>query len=240
MNVREFSLSNIKSILRNLSYLNPFLLFNYIFVDVILFSSGYNLPWPFYLRSIFLSKKSLFISQVASHSLCKSSVDYPLHGPVKLLVVGRLVSLKCIHLIVEAFDHYCSSKSKILSSPSLTLTIVGQGQLFSSLRILLSKSSRELVTFLPSVQHDQIYDLYKNHHYMLNFSVESAGLVVAEALSTGLPIISRQHTHIGQTLMDNGLSLIINDSAQNKRNLLKIQLYFFLDSHYLGVKTTEI
>ena len=77
VNIREFSLSTIKSILRNLSYFNPFLLLNYIFVDVILFSSGYNLPWPFYLRSIFLSKKSLFISQI-DHSLCKSSVDYPL------------------------------------------------------------------------------------------------------------------------------------------------------------------
>jgi glycosyltransferase involved in cell wall biosynthesis len=103
--------------------------------------------------------------------------------PLKLITVSRLLERKGIHHLLEAI-------AKPTPLP-VTLTIVGTGSYEDKLR----KTCTELglddrVKFTGFIRRDELPELYRQHDvFTLPSQTESFGLVFAEAMSCGLPIL---------------------------------------------------
>jgi glycosyltransferase involved in cell wall biosynthesis len=107
-------------------------------------------------------------------------VDNP-DGGHSFLYVGQLISRKRVHAIVEAFSE--------VGRPEDKLTIVGAGELECELR----ESSRSLgdrIAILPTVDNGAMPAVMAEHHTLvLASSTEVWGLVVNEALATGMHVV---------------------------------------------------
>lgn len=105
------------------------------------------------------------------------------NGPLKLITVSRLLERKGIHHLLEAI-----AKPEPLP---VTLTIVGTGSYEDELKRLCTELNLDdRVTFTGFVRRDELPELYRQYDvFALPSQTESFGLVFAEAMSCGLPII---------------------------------------------------
>lgn len=121
----------------------------------------------------------------------------------QLLFVGRirvekgiLVILKALHLLMHDLnDTAMLSVTKHLNVPPLHLHIFGDGDAtyISELKTFLhEKGLEKLVTFHGKVPQDELIQYYDRSQIMLVPSLwqEPFGLVVAEAMARGLPVIA--------------------------------------------------
>lgn len=111
-----------------------------------------------------------------------TNIFYPERTPEKhesyFLAVGRLLHYKRFDLIIEAFQE--------LSWP---LLIVGNGPEESSLKQLAAKNPRiKFLSFVNS-QHE-LRKIYSNARALIFPQVEDFGLVAAEAIACGTPVIA--------------------------------------------------
>ncbi|MDE6536017.1 MAG: glycosyltransferase family 4 protein [Muribaculaceae bacterium] len=102
---------------------------------------------------------------------------------VKLVCVGRMdVAVKGQDLLIKALKEF----------PEMTLTLIGDGADLSAMKDLsveLGVDSR--VEFLGALQRSEIYSRLADFDaFVLPSRQEGFGLVVAEAMAAGLPIIS--------------------------------------------------
>ena len=105
------------------------------------------------------------------------------NGPLKLITVSRLLERKGIHHLLEA-----------IAKPSplpVTLTIVGTGSYEEELRRICAELDlNDRVNFTGFIRRDELPELYRQYDvFALPSQTESFGLVFAEAMSCGLPII---------------------------------------------------
>jgi glycosyltransferase involved in cell wall biosynthesis len=107
-------------------------------------------------------------------------------GPPKLLCVARLLYWKGVHIAIRAF-------AQVLSQcPEARFTIVGRGPEEHRLRAEAARydvaGRIDFISWLP--QQQQLFDLYESHNLFVFPSMhDSAGLVVLEAMSRGLPVV---------------------------------------------------
>lgn len=104
-------------------------------------------------------------------------------GPTKLITVSRLLERKGIHHLLEAI-------AKPTPLP-VTLTIAGTGSYEETLRSKCKELNlSHCVKFTGFIRRDQLPELYRQHDiFALPSQTESFGLVFAEAMSSGLPIL---------------------------------------------------
>ena len=105
------------------------------------------------------------------------------NGPLKLITVSRLLERKGIHHLLEA-----------IAKPSplpVTLTIVGTGSYEEELRRICAELDlNDRVNFTGFIRRDELPELYRRYDvFALPSQTESFGLVFAEAMSCGLPIM---------------------------------------------------
>ncbi|WP_347442010.1 glycosyltransferase family 4 protein [Rubritalea sp.] len=129
--------------------------------------------------------------------LCDEKIPTVENG-LNFLFVGRLVVLKGIHLLLEAF-----SQANMINA---RLTIAGDGPELKHLKMLASKlgvSAR--VDFIGHVDKKAIHEIYSNHHVLVAPSLyESGGYMVLEAFSHKRPAI---------VLDVGGLALSVNEQC---------------------------
>tara|TARA_B100000945_G_C20406771_1_gene610452 strand:- start:989 stop:2056 length:1068 start_codon:yes stop_codon:yes gene_type:complete len=102
------------------------------------------------------------------------------------LFVGRLIPSKNVDALCEQFIHYFSEKD-------VRLIVVGDGESRSDLQ---KKYSHPRIQFKGSVFGEDLVKLYHNSSVFLFPSLFDAwGLVINEALSSGLPVIT--HKSVG-------------------------------------------
>ena len=109
--------------------------------------------------------------------------EYKHDGPLRLITVSRLLERKGIHHLLAA-----------IANPSplpVTLNIVGTGSYEDELRKACTEYGLDdRVTFTGFVRRDKLPELYRQHDvFALPSQTESFGLVFAEAMACGLPII---------------------------------------------------
>lgn len=106
-----------------------------------------------------------------------------------VLSVGRFVPLKGFDITVRAFaQFYRDAPSDI--KPMLKLILVGKGPHELYIRNLLSENGIEQVTtIIPWMPQRELADIYQRSSVFLFPSHEGAGMVVAEAMSNGLPVL---------------------------------------------------
>lgn len=120
----------------------------------------------------------------------------------RFLYVGRLVPVKNLEMLVEAFRYF----------PDLELTIVGEGVLEDSLKRMAGKNVR----FTGYVNNRDLPQCYASHDVFVLPSVSEVwGLVVEEALNNGLPVIVSDRVGCHEDLVgsDHGLVFKADDAS---------------------------
>ncbi len=115
--------------------------------------------------------------------------DAPVHEQFHVLAVGRFVPLKGFDVAIKSFAkfyHGLEDEDK----KKTRLTLIGKGSLKSLLeKTAVSENVKEAVEFTDWTSRKALESYYRRSSVFLFPSHEGAGMVVAEALSYGLPVI---------------------------------------------------
>lgn len=118
----------------------------------------------------------------------------------RLISVGRLVPLKGFDLSISAFAKFIESISEEEKN-ECELVIVGSGPEKQFLQNLAKeKNINEYVKFNDWIERDQLLEMYNHVSVLLFPSHEGAGMVVAEALSFGLPVVCLDNCGPGELI----------------------------------------
>lgn len=125
--------------------------------------------------------------------------------PVRLLFVGALVLEKGVITLLDTANILCERRIPF------TLRVVGAGQdrgfVTDKLRAI---KPREKIIFHGSIPHEAVIGYYKDADIFLYPSrEESFGLVVAEAMATGLPVISSKAGAIPEVVEDGKTGILV-------------------------------
>jgi glycosyltransferase involved in cell wall biosynthesis len=105
----------------------------------------------------------------------------------RLLFVGRLATQKNIPLMLEAIAFYVKRHGS-----HLKLSIVGDGEMRSAVQSQIDRLAlRDIVTLRGALHGEALQSAYEDSDLLLLTSTnESFGLVLIEAMTKGLPIVS--------------------------------------------------
>jgi len=106
------------------------------------------------------------------------------HGPVKLLWVGRLVYTKALDLLLKSLSIDKNMNNQI------ELRIIGDGPLRSRYEDLVKELQIVNVIWMGNILHDEVFSLMQNSDILIHSSIkEATSAVILEALTFGLPVI---------------------------------------------------
>lgn len=135
-----------------------------------------------------------------------------LHSPIRLLSVGRLCKHKNFPILIQSF------KSLIEKNRwDVELHIVGEGEEKNRIFDLIKKEKLENKIILHGVLWGKnLYDIYSNSDIFLLASVyESFGLVLIEAMASGLPIVVSNIISVKNIVKNNITGLLVKPSPKN-------------------------
>lgn len=101
-----------------------------------------------------------------------------------VIAVGRLVPQKNFSSLIEAWAHVAEKH------PDWTLEIWGEGYLRIELENLIAKLNLKKHVFLKGYSYDIQIQMQKASIFVLSSIFEGFGLVIIEAMSCGLPVVS--------------------------------------------------
>ena len=106
----------------------------------------------------------------------------PPTGPLKLLFVGSIISLKGVELAILGLQ---------AARSDATLTFVGDGKYLDAAKALVRKLNlTDRVHFLGRKPREEVLKIYSSYHVFLFPSLHDSGaFVVIEAMAQGLPVI---------------------------------------------------
>jgi glycosyltransferase involved in cell wall biosynthesis len=143
-------------------------------------------------------------------------------SPVRLITVARLLKRKGIHNILEA----CAIPSRL----PVQLQIIGTGPFEARLREMVDELNlSDCVQFLGFVPNEELPAYYRNADiFVLPSAIESFGLVFAEAMSCGLPIVATRVGGIPETVRDgiDGLLCAPDDPMALRENIVRLMSDF--------------
>lgn len=125
-------------------------------------------------------------------------LDRPDDQPFTVISAGRLVALKGFDLTVRSFASFIN---KLPESQRTTcnLLIVGSGPALPLLQKLVQEEKiSDHVKFISWIERDELLKLFRDASVFLFPSHEGAGMVVAEALSFGVPVVCLDNEGPGQ------------------------------------------
>jgi len=144
-----------------------------------------------------LKAKVVFLSNGLALDAFSSKEKY--NKKAKLLHVGRLSFEKNVDVIIKSVA--------ILKKefPDIRLDIVGDGPALKSLKLMIQKLELEKnIRFLGRKEHIKLNKIYKEHDIFITAStVETQGVVILEAMASGLPIIGVKKLAIPDLVKNN-------------------------------------
>ena len=142
-------------------------------------------------------------------------IENPFHDQFTIISAGRFVPLKGFDLAIEAFS-IMVRELPYEDKQKCRLVLVGSGPEEHLLRRMVKDKGLELqVKFLSWVERDGLMQLMKNASVFLFPSHEGAGMVVAEAMSFGLPVICLDNEGPGE-FIDNSCGIKIKKTSYHK------------------------
>jgi glycosyltransferase involved in cell wall biosynthesis len=132
--------------------------------------------------------------------------------PLRILYVGRLELLKGVQYLLEAFTK--------IPRKDVTLDLVGP--VLPEFRNVLAKFRDDRINVRGAVEHSQLPDIYANSDVFVFPSVNDGfGLVVLEAMASGLPVIASTNSCAYDVISENenGFVIPIRDSNAIKERL---------------------
>ncbi|MBJ10079.1 MAG: hypothetical protein CMP66_01290 [Flavobacteriales bacterium] len=134
------------------------------------------------------------------------------------LFVGRFIELKNINLILQSFLK--------LPQEKMQFNLVGEGELFDELSARYNKPN---ILFLGKQYGDDLVNAYKNADCLILASKSDQwGLVVNEAMASGLPVISSKFVGANYDLIENKETGLIFD-PEKEDDLTKKMLEMYQD-----------
>ena len=138
------------------------------------------------------------------------------------LIVSRLIKTKNIEPVIKFFDNHFKNKDAILK-------IVGDGPLFKE---FLNKYNNKNIKFYGKLTNKNLVNQYHSSDVFLMPSYkESWGLVINEAMCSGLPIITRKEVGSNYDLIknnENGFVVNTNEDFFKKMIILLKVINFVL------------
>ena len=119
------------------------------------------------------------------------------------LFVGRLVGIKGLQTIIDAFSRYADAD----------LLVAGTGEQEAGLR--QQAAGVPSVRFLGAQSAETLRALYRDAIALIMPSIcdEVFGLVLIEAMAQGTPVIARQLAGMAEVVRDSGAGLLFDDQA---------------------------
>lgn len=120
-----------------------------------------------------------------------------------ILTVGRQIPKKNFLLLLNAYQNYTSK-----SVTPKELVLVGNGPEHELLVDFVEKNRLNTVKFLPFKSQDELKNLFQKAYYFVLPSRhgETWGLVVNEAMATGLPVVVSNQVGCASTLVKEGVN----------------------------------
>ena len=119
-------------------------------------------------------------------------MNFELDRKLKVLFIGGLSQRKGLSYLFEAVE---GMQNKV------SLTVVGH-KIVSNCSVL--NQALEQHTWIPSLDHEQVLDCMREHDVLIFPSLfEGFGLVITEAMSQGVPVITTNRT-AGPDLINEG------------------------------------
>jgi len=139
------------------------------------------------------------------------------------LFVGRFIELKNINLILQSFLK--------LQQKKVQINLVGEGELFNELSTRYNNSN---IHFLGKKYGDDLVNTYSNADCVILASKsEQWGLVVNEAMASGLPVICSKFVGANYDLIENKNTGLIFD-PEKEGDLTKKMLEMYRDKVQFG------
>ena len=110
--------------------------------------------------------------------------EYPSGGPPTVLFLGRLVKIKGVHHLLDAFRSV---------NQNVRLKIIGAGPASENLKQLADRYGlQSRVSFHGWITHDRLEDIFRQSHVVVVPSIwpEPFGIVGLEAMSYGKPVVA--------------------------------------------------
>ena len=126
----------------------------------------------------------------------------------RFLFVGRLIYLKGLDVLIEAF---ATVRQRY---PDASLTLIGDGPEKATLIELTQRlGCAESVRFKANIDHDLLPQEFISHDvFVMPTRLDVFGLVIAEAVACGLPVICSTHAGAAQDLVkSNGIIIPPDD-----------------------------
>jgi glycosyltransferase involved in cell wall biosynthesis len=118
--------------------------------------------------------------------------------PLRLLFVGRLITLKGLHLLLPVLDRY--------KPGTWTLTVAGDGPEYGALQAFASQHDLP-VDFVGFVPRAKLPGLFADHDVFVFPTLKDEwGLVVGEALRAGLPVVGSIYSDAVCEIIEDGVT----------------------------------
>lgn len=136
--------------------------------------------------------------------------ERPVHSPLRVLSVCRLLRLKHVETVIEAVARVNGSWRKNASGQQVCLTIVGDGPESARLKALAARmeaktasASAAMYTFVPPVPMDEVRRIMREHDVLVFSSnaFDGWGAVVSEALEEGMRVVGTYETGAAATML---------------------------------------
>lgn len=151
--------------------------------------------------------KSLHIIHniIPSYFSCRKQTKSRENESFSFISVGNLIESKCFDLLIVAFAKLYAKNERV------QLTIVGSGPLMKSLQKMVEDLGlSKVVCFTGAVQNTALVEMYnKSDCFVLPSRFETFGVVYAEALCTGTPIISTRNGGI-EDIFEEGCGYLVD------------------------------
>lgn len=149
-------------------------------------------------RVLDLPKDKIYYMPSVSTEAPTESSDVRRNGDFTVLSAGRFVPLKGFDITIRAFARFFHQLSAE-DQKTTKLVLVGDGPYKKYLQNLAREMEvQDQVTFIAWLHRCDYKKLYKKSDVFLFPSHEGAGMVVAEALSYGLPVVCFQNEGPGE------------------------------------------
>lgn len=157
-----------------------------------------------------------------------------------ILTIGRQIPKKNFLVLLNAYHLYISSTV----NPK-ELILVGDGPEHESLVEFSKQNDLKTVTFLPFKSQDELKNIYQKADYFILPSRhgETWGLVVNEAMVSGLPVIVSDQVGCASTLVKdgvNGYTFSPNDVYELADLLIKMDELGAKERREMGERSKEI
>lgn len=131
-------------------------------------------------------KKHLLGASLQHFKPSEESIPSPSISGLKVLFVGSLTPQKGIHYLLKAFNQYSCNQS--------ILTLLGGGTT-TEIKRLLRKLNDQRIRTPGHLPQSDLPTFYHQHHVLVLPSIQDGfGMVLAQAICSGIPIIATMNT----------------------------------------------